>query len=285
MAKELLRVEHVGMKFNLSKERVDDFREYLIRMLTGKKLERDEFWALKDVSFSLHEGERIGILGLNGAGKSTLLKVIAGVFKPTEGKVVRNGKIVPLLELGAGFDKNYTGRENIYLYGSVLGYSRKYMDEKYNQIVKFSGLGEFIDVPIKNYSSGMRSKLGFAIATIAEPEILILDEVLSVGDRKFRRKSERRILKMMENGTAVLFVSHALAQVQRICNKAMILDHGQMIAFGDVDEIAELYTQMTEEPDEANSTRGGEDELAVTEKTGTKAEKTKAEKTDNVTAE
>lgn len=285
MAKELLRVEHVGMKFNLSKERVDDFREYLIRMLTGKKLERDEFWALKDVSFSLHEGERIGILGLNGAGKSTLLKVIAGVFKPTEGKVVRNGKIVPLLELGAGFDKNYTGRENIYLYGSVLGYSRKYMDEKYNQIVKFSGLGEFIDVPIKNYSSGMRSKLGFAIATIAEPEILILDEVLSVGDRKFRRKSERRILKMMENGTAVLFVSHSLAQVQRICNKAMILDHGQMIAFGDVDEIAELYTQMTEEPDEANSTRGGEDELAVTEKTGTKAEKTKAEKTDNVTAE
>ena len=285
MAKELLRVEHVGMKFNLSKERVDDFREYLIRMLTGKKLERDEFWALKDVSFSLHEGERIGILGLNGAGKSTLLKVIAGVFKPTEGKVVRNGKIVPLLELGAGFDKNYTGRENIYLYGSVLGYSRKYMDEKYNQIVKFSGLGEFIDVPIKNYSSGMRSKLGFAIATIAEPEILILDELLSVGDRKFRRKSERRILDMMENGTAVLFVSHSLAQVQRICNKAMILDHGQLVAFGDVDEIAELYTQMTEEPDEANSTRGGEDELAVTEKTGTKAEKTKAEKTDNVTAE
>lgn len=285
MAKELLRVEHVGMKFNLSKERVDDFREYVIRMLTGKKLKKDEFWALKDINFELHEGERIGILGLNGAGKSTLLKVIAGVFKPTEGKVVRNGKIVPLLELGAGFDKNYTGRENIYLYGSVLGYSRKYMDEKYNQIVKFSGLGEFIDVPIKNYSSGMRSKLGFAIATIAEPEILILDEVLSVGDRKFRRKSERRILKMMENGTAVLFVSHSLAQVQRICNKAMILDHGQMIAFGDVDEIAELYTQMTEEPNETNSTRGGEDELAVTEKTGTKAEKTKVEKTDNVTAE
>ena len=285
MAKELLRVEHVGMKFNLSKERVDDFREYVIRMLTGKKLKKDEFWALKDVTFELHEGERIGILGLNGAGNSTLLKVIAGVFKPTEGKVVRNGKIVPLLELGAGFDKNYTGRENIYLYGSVLGYSRKYMDEKYNQIVKFSGLGEFIDVPIKNYSSGMRSKLGFAIATIAEPEILILDEVLSVGDRKFRRKSERRILKMMENGTAVLFVSHSLAQVQRICNKAMILDHGQMIAFGDVDEIAELYTQLTEEPNETNSTRGGEDELAVTEKTGTKAEKTKAEKTDNVTAE
>lgn len=274
MAKELLRVEHVGMKFNLSKERVDDLREYLIRMLTGKKLERDEFWALKDVSFSLHEGERIGILGLNGAGKSTLLKVIAGVFKPTEGKVIRNGKIVPLLELGAGFDKNYTGRENIYLYGSVLGYSRNYMDAKYDQIVKFSGLGEFIDVPIKNYSSGMKSKLGFAIATIAEPEILILDEVLSVGDRKFRKKSERRILDMMENGTAVLFVSHSLAQVQRICNKAMILDHGQLVAFGDVDEIAELYTQMTEEPDEAAGTKDGQAVSKVAETVKTKEKKT-----------
>lgn len=274
MAKELLRVEHVGMKFNLSKERVDDLREYLIRMLTGKKLERDEFWALKDVSFSLHEGERIGILGLNGAGKSTLLKVIAGVFKPTEGKVIRNGKIVPLLELGAGFDKNYTGRENIYLYGSVLGYSRNYMDAKYDQIVKFSGLGEFIDVPIKNYSSGMKSKLGFAIATIAEPEILILDEVLSVGDRKFRKKSERRILDMMENGTAVLFVSHSLAQVQRICNKAMILDHGQLVAFGDVDEIAELYTQMTEEPDEAAGTKDGQAVSKVAETVKTKEKNT-----------
>ena len=174
MAKELLRVEHIGMKFNLSKERVNDFREYVIRMLKGKKLEKDEFWALKDINFSIHEGERIGILGLNGAGKSTLLKVVAGVFKPTEGRVIRNGKIVPLLELGAGFDKNYTGRENIFLYGAVLGYGRQYMEEKYDQIVEFSGLEDFMDVPIKNYSSGMKSKLGFAIATIAEPEILIL---------------------------------------------------------------------------------------------------------------
>ena len=187
MAKELLRVEHIGMKFNLSKERVNDFREYVIRMLKGKKLEKDEFWALKDINFSIHEGERIGILGLNGAGKSTLLKVVAGVFKPTEGRVIRNGKIVPLLELGAGFDKDYTGRENIFLYGAVLGYGRQYMEEKYDQIVEFSGLEDFMDVPIKNYSSGMKSKLGFAIATIAEPEILILDEVLSVGDGKFRK--------------------------------------------------------------------------------------------------
>ena len=250
MAKELLRVEHIGMKFNLSKERVNDFREYVIRMLKGKKLEKDEFWALKDINFSIHEGERIGILGLNGAGKSTLLKVVAGVFKPTEGRVIRNGKIVPLLELGAGFDKNYTGRENIFLYGAVLGYGRQYVEEKYDQIVEFSGLEDFMDVPIKNYSSGMKSKLGFAIATIAEPEILILDEVLSVGDGKFRKKSEKKILDMMQDGTAVLFVSHSLAQVKRICNKAMILEGGKMIAFGDVDEVAQVYAEMTGELDE-----------------------------------
>lgn len=246
MSKELLRVEHVGMKFRLSKERVDNLKEYIIKRIRGD-IETDEFWALKDISFSLSEGERIGILGLNGAGKSTLLKVVAGVFKPTEGKVVQKGKIVPLLELGAGFDKNYTGRENIYLYGAVLGYSRKYMDSKYDEIVEFSGLKKFIDVPLKNYSSGMKSKLGFSIATIAEPEILILDEVLSVGDAKFRKKSERKINNMMKDGTAVLFVSHSLAQVKRICNKAMILEQGKMVAFGDVDEVAGIYEKMTEE--------------------------------------
>lgn len=260
MGKELLRVEHVGMEFNLGKERIDDFREYVIRMLTGKKLERDEFWALKDVSFKVEEGDRIGILGLNGAGKSTLLKVVAGVFKPTEGKVVRNGKIVPLLELGAGFDKNYTGRENIFLYGAVLGYSRKYMESKFDQIVKFSGLGEFIDVPIKNYSSGMKSKLGFSIATIAEPEILILDEVLSVGDAKFRKKSERKIKRMMKDGTAVLFVSHSIKQVKRICNKALILDHGKLVAMGEVNEMSDLYLSMIGENDEIDET----DELDMT---------------------
>ena len=253
MAKELLRVEHIGMQFNLSKERVDDFREYVIRLLRGEKLEKEEFWALKDINFTLNEGDRIGILGLNGAGKSTLLKVIAGVFKPTEGKVVRKGKIVPLLELGAGFDKNYTGRENIFLYGAVLGYSRKYMESKYEEIVKFSGLEKFIDVPIKNYSSGMKSKLGFSIATIAEPEILILDEVLSVGDAKFRKKSERKIKKMMKTGTTVLFVSHSLPQVERICNKAMILDQGRMAAMGEVHEISELYKKMTEDNTEVGT--------------------------------
>ncbi len=249
MAKEALIVEHIGMKFNLSEEKVDDLREYIIRLLK-RDLNNSEFWALKDVSFTLEKGDRLGILGLNGAGKSTLLKVIAGVFKPTEGRVVRKGKVVPLLELGAGFDKQYTGKENIFLYGSMLGYSKKYLEEKYDAIVKFSGLKKFINVPIKNYSSGMRSKLGFSIATIAEPEILILDEVLSVGDTKFRRKSERRIQQMMAGGTTVLFVSHSIEQVQRICNKAMILEQGRVVAFGGIDEVSEIYTKMTEATEE-----------------------------------
>ncbi|MBO5372839.1 MAG: ABC transporter ATP-binding protein [Lachnospiraceae bacterium] len=249
MGKKTLVVENVGMKFNLSQEKVDDFKEYFIRLFKGN-LKYNEFWALKDVSFTLEEGDRLGILGLNGAGKSTLLKVIAGVFKPTEGKVTRKGKVVPLLELGAGFDKNYTGRENIYLYGSLLGYSKQFLDKKYDEIVKFSGLGKFIDVPVKNYSSGMRSKLGFSIATIAEPEILILDEVLSVGDANFRKKSEKKIRDMMEGGTTVLFVSHSLPQVERICNKAMILEQGKIVAFGPVEEIAQVYTDMLDKDED-----------------------------------
>lgn len=243
MGKETLRVDGVGMRFNLSEEKVNDFREYVIRFLK-RQLKYKEFWALKNVSFTLEEGDRLGILGLNGAGKSTLLKVIAGVFKPTEGKVFHKGKIVPLLELGAGFEKEYTGKENIFLYGALLGYSRKYIESKYDEIVEFSGLGKFINVPVKNYSSGMRSKLGFAIATIAEPEILILDEVLSVGDAKFRKKSEQRIMDMMDGGTTVLFVSHSLSQVERICNKAMILESGKVKAFGPIEEISKMYSEM-----------------------------------------
>lgn len=160
--------------------------------------------------------------------------------------MTRKGTVVPLLELGAGFDKQYTGKENIFLYGAMLGYSKKYLEEKYDEIVKFSGLKKFINVPIKNYSSGMRAKLGFAIATISEPEILILDEVLSVGDGKFRKKSEKKIMEMMEGGTTVLFVSHSLQQVQRICNKAMILDQGRIKAFGDIDEVSTMYENMLE---------------------------------------
>lgn len=231
-------VDNVSMKFNLSKEKVDSLKDYIIKSIK-KEIKYNEFWALQNVSFTVEKGDRVGILGLNGAGKSTLLKVIAGVFKPTEGSVTKHGKMVPLLELGAGFDQQYTGRENIYLYGAMLGYSKEFIDEKYDEIVKFSELKDFIDVPIKNYSSGMKSRLGFSIATVVSPKILILDEVLSVGDAKFRKKSEKKVLSMFDSGVTVLFVSHSLAQVQRICNKAMILEKGKLIAYGDIDEISE----------------------------------------------
>ena len=237
-------VDNVSMKFNLSKEKVDSLKDYIIKSIK-KEIKYNEFWALQNVSFTVEKGDRVGILGLNGAGKSTLLKVIAGVFKPTEGSVTKHGKMVPLLELGAGFDQQYTGKENIYLYGAMLGYSKEFIDEKYDEIVKFSVLKDFIDVPIKNYSSGMKSRLGFSIATVVSPKILILDEVLSVGDAKFRKKSEKKVLSMFDSGVTVLFVSHSLAQVQRICNKAMILEKGKLIAYGDIDTISKQYEKMT----------------------------------------
>ena len=237
-------VDNVSMKFNLSKEKVDSLKDYIIKSIK-KEIKYNEFWALQNVSFTVEKGDRVGILGLNGAGKSTILKVIAGVFKPTEGSVTKHGKMVPLLELGAGFDQQYTGKENIYLYGAMLGYSKEFIDEKYDEIVKFSELKDFIDVPIKNYSSGMKSRLGFSIATVVSPKILILDEVLSVGDAKFRKKSEKKVLSMFDSGVTVLFVSHSLAQVQRICNKAMILEKGKLIAYGDIDTISKQYEKMT----------------------------------------
>lgn len=242
MNNSVLKVDHVGMKFNLSEVKVDNLKEYVIKIVK-KEMRYQEFWALKDINFELKKGDRLGILGFNGAGKSTLLKVIAGVLKPTEGKVKFKGKIVPLLELGAGFDKDYTGAENIYLYGAMLGYSKEFLREKYDEIVEFSELGDFINVPIKNYSSGMKARLGFSIATVVEPDILILDEVLSVGDAKFRKKSEKRIKDMFEDGVTVLFVSHSLAQVQSLCNRAILLEKGTLIADGSIDEISELYSE------------------------------------------
>ncbi|MCR4673919.1 MAG: ABC transporter ATP-binding protein [Lachnospiraceae bacterium] len=243
MGKKVLKVEDVSIKFNLSSEKHDSIKEYLIKLIK-REIQYDEFWALQDINFTLEQGDRIGILGLNGAGKSTLLKVIAGVYKPTTGRVKRSGVLAPLLELGAGFDMQYTGRENIYLYGAVLGYSKQFIDTKFDEIVEFSGLEKFIDVPLKNYSSGMKSRLGFSIVTIVEPEMLILDEVLSVGDAKFRKKSEKKLMSMFDKGVTVLFVSHSLAQVRRLCNKAMILDHGKMIAFGEMKEITAMYEDM-----------------------------------------
>ena len=237
--KEVLRVEDVGMKFNLSQEKVDDLKDYVIKFLK-RQLQYNEFWALKNVSFTLNKGDRLGILGLNGAGKSTLLKVIAGVLKATEGTVITKGKIAPLLELGAGFDL-----QNIYLYGAVLGFSKKFLDEKFDEIVEFSELKKFIDVPVKNYSSGMKSRLGFSVATLVEPDILILDEVLSVGDAKFRKKSEQKIMSMFDKGVTVLFVSHSLEQVQRLCNKAILLESGQIIASGTVEDVSKIYEEKT----------------------------------------
>ncbi len=243
MADTVLKVENVGMKFNLSKEKHDSVKEYFIALMK-KQLIYNEFWALTDVSFELEKGDRIGILGLNGAGKSTLLKVIAGVFKPSTGSVERKGILAPLIELGAGFDPQYTGMENIYLYGACLGYSHKFIDEKLDEIIEFSELRDFIDVPLKNYSSGMKARLGFAIATIVEPDMLILDEVLSVGDAKFRKKSEDRLMGLMKKGVTVLFVSHSIEQVQKICNKALILEKGKVIDYGDVESVTATYEKM-----------------------------------------
>ncbi len=238
--KAIVSVKDLGVKFHLSEQKVDNLKEYIIRILK-RQMRYKEFWALRDVSFSIKKGERVAILGLNGAGKSTLLKVIAGVLKATEGEVSRSGVLVPLLELGAGFDPQYTGAENIYLYGAMLGYSKAFLKEKYDEIIAFSELGDFIHVPVKNYSSGMRARLGFSIATMVEPDILILDEVLSVGDVKFRKKSEKRIKEMFAKGITVLFVSHNLKQVRSLCNRAIWLEKGHIVEDGPVEEIADKF--------------------------------------------
>lgn len=238
-----IEVNHVSMLFRLNRERVDNAKEYFIRLLT-RKLHYTEFWALKDVSFKVEKGDRVGVMGFNGAGKSTLLKTIAGVLKPTMGNVKVAGTIAPMLELGAGFDPNYSGSENIYLYGATMGFSRKFIDEKYDEIVEFSELKEFINAPLKSYSSGMKSRLGFAIATAVKPDVLILDEVLSVGDAAFKEKSEQRILDMMADGVTVLYVSHSTDRIRKLCNKAIILTKGQVVAHGDVNEICDMYTEM-----------------------------------------
>lgn len=243
MKEYAIEVNHVSMLFHLNKEGVDNMKEYFIRLVT-RKLNYTEFWALRDISFKVEKGDRLGIMGFNGAGKSTLLKTIAGVLKPTMGKVKVSGVIAPMLELGAGFDMNYSGAENIFLYGATMGFSRKFIQEKYDEIVEFSELGEFINAPLKSYSSGMKSRLGFAIATAVKPDVLILDEVLSVGDAAFRDKSEQRIMDMMKDGVTVLFVSHSTDRVRKICNKAIILTKGQIIANGDVDEVCDMYTEL-----------------------------------------
>lgn len=240
--KPAVKVDNVSVLFNLNKEKIDNLKEYFIKLVT-RKLHYTEFWALTDVSFEIAKGERLGVLGFNGAGKSTLLKVVAGVLKPAKGTVTVDGVIAPMIELGAGFDMNYSGKENVFLYGATMGYSRKFIEQKYDEIVAFSELEEFMDVPVKNYSSGMRARLGFSIATAVCPEVLILDEVLSVGDAKFKKKSEKKIVSMFEKGVTVMFVSHNTEQVRRLCTKAILLDKGKVIASGDVNSVCDLYDE------------------------------------------
>lgn len=242
MDEPIIKVENVSMRFNLAKEKVDSLKEYIIKALKGK-LQFDEFWALNDVSFTVNRGDSVGLIGLNGSGKSTMLKVIARVLKPTKGSVSVNGMVAPLIELGAGFDFDLTGKENIYLNGALLGRSRKVMDEALEDIIEFSELRDFMDVPMKNYSSGMLSRLAFAIATAGKADILIVDEVLAVGDFRFQQKCIDRIRKMMDEGTTVLFVSHSIEQVEDICNKVVWLKSGQLYMQGDAREICEIYRQ------------------------------------------
>lgn len=238
----MVKVDNLGICFNLAKERVDSLKEYFLKFTKGS-LHFEEFWALKDVSIEIRRGDFYGLVGINGSGKSTLLKTIAGVFKPTEGSVQVNGTIAPLIELGAGFDMDLTARENIYLNGAVLGFSKKFMDEHFQDIVDFSELHDFLDVPLKNYSSGMVARIAFAIATVVDPDILIADEVLSVGDYAFQEKCEKRMAQLLANGTTVIFVSHSTEQVKRLCNKATWLEHGKIIMTGDAQTVCDAYSK------------------------------------------
>ena len=239
-----VEVNNVSMRFNMSKDKVDSIKEYMIR-LVKRQLFFEEFWALKEVSFSVKKGDVFGIVGLNGSGKSTLLKTISGILKPTEGRVYTEGVISPMIELGAGFDTDLTARENVFLNGSVLGFSRAQMKEKFDEIVEFAELQEFVDVAVKNFSSGMVARLAFSIATVIKPDILIVDEILAVGDFLFQQKCEQRIQEMMSGGTTVLIVSHSIEQIERLCHHVLWLEHGRMRMLGDTREVCDLYKQAT----------------------------------------
>ena len=235
-----ISVNNVSMRFNLSKYKIDGLKEYVVKALK-RQLFYEEFWALRDVSFTVSKGELFGIMGLNGAGKSTLLKIIAGVFRPSEGSVVVNGELSPLLELGAGFDREFSARDNIYMNGAMFGHATKYMAGKYDEIIDFAELWGFEDVALKNYSSGMYARLGFAVATSVEPDILIVDEILGVGDYKFRAKCEERIKNLISGGVTVLLVSHNTKSIKEMCSRALLLEKGQLVCIGDVDEVCAVY--------------------------------------------
>ena len=237
----MISINNVSMKFDLGIEKENSFKQVFINILSLKKKKKDYFMALDNVSFHVGRGEVVGLIGSNGAGKSTLLKIISGVMKPTDGEVIVNGVVSPMIELGAGFDLELTARENIYLNGAVLGYSKEFLDSKFNEIVEFSELKDFLDVPVKNFSSGMTAKLAFSIATVVNPEILIVDEILSVGDIKFQEKSKNKMLEMIKGGTTVLYVSHSLESIKELCNKVVWLDHGKVVEIGNTTEICKKY--------------------------------------------
>ncbi len=238
----MIEINNLGMKFNLGIEKSASIKQYFIDIFSGKhKKKHDDFWALKNINCSISSGEVVGIIGNNGAGKSTLLKIVSGVMKPTEGSVKVSGVISPMIELGAGFDMELTARENIYLNGAVLGYSKKFINDKFESIVKYSELEEFLEVPLKNFSSGMIAKLAFSISTIVEPEILIVDEILSVGDIHFQKKSQKKMMEMIKGGTTVLFVSHSIDSIRALCERVIWLDKGRIKMVGNTQEVCDEY--------------------------------------------
>lgn len=243
MKENMIEVKNVSMKFNLGIEKGFSLKQGFVDMFKKKEKINNDFWALKNVNFDVEKGEVVGFVGSNGAGKSTLLKVIAGVMKPTKGKVSVYGNICPMIELGAGFDSQLTARENIYLNGAVMGYSKEFINSKFDEIVSFSELNEFLDVPIQNFSSGMIARLAFSIATVVDPEILIVDEILSVGDMAFQKKSEEKMLNMINGGTTVLFVSHSIDQIRNMCNKVVWIEKGEIQAIGGK-EVCDKYIEF-----------------------------------------
>ena len=238
--KVIVSLDNVSMHFNMSGEKLDSLKEYFIKLLK-RQLFFKKYVALENISFKICKGDVFGIVGLNGSGKSTTLKIISGILKPTKGKVSVKGTIAPLIELGAGFDLELTARENIYLNGAVLGHSKKIMREKFDDIVEFSEMQNFLDVPMKNYSSGMVARIAFSVATMVRPEILIVDEILAVGDFQFQEKCNRRIEEMMEGGTTIILVSHSIEQIEALCNKVMWLEKGKIRMIGGVDEVCSAY--------------------------------------------
>ena len=243
----MVRAENVSMMFNLGIEKGFSLKQGFVDLFDPKKRKakkekpNNDFWALQDVSFEIAPGEVMGLIGSNGAGKSTMLKIVAGVLKPTKGRVQSYGNICPMIELGAGFDPDLTARENIFLNGAVMGYSKKFIESKFDEIVAFSELESFMEVPVRNFSSGMTARLAFSVATVVEPEILIVDEILSVGDLAFQQKSEEKMLNMINGGTTVLCVSHSVASIKKLCNRVIWLDHGCVREIGDAKKVCKHY--------------------------------------------